>query len=213
MSGQLHELPTSIGPPLVCTDGVWSIAVDSVPGMHGLSVLSRALSEMVAAQARSDRLEVSVERRLRVRENPELVEMFGVESVRLQAEPGALDSLARDPGLFERRLRSLLGSLQRQRYRDALLPADRSASKALVADFDEDEPQRYVLELLSGRRDAQRSAFRITIEGTQGRRLDLSAIPPRWQSIRFHRLPLQCPTQNSPAVRSWQLYSLPKPYL
>ncbi len=177
MSGGARELPTSIGPPLVCADGVWSIAVDAVPSLHGLSVLSRALAEMVSAQARSDRLEVAVERRLRERENPELVEMFGVESVRLQAEPAALESLARDPERFEQRLRSVLGSLQRQRYREALLPADRAATRARVADVADHEPQRCVLELLSGRRDSQRSAFRITVEGASGRRLDLGAIP------------------------------------
>lgn len=177
MSGSLRELPTSIGPPLVFDGEVWSIDVGNVPTLHGLSVLSRALSEMVVSQARSDRLDVAVERRLRERENPELVEMFGIESVRLVAEPDVLDGIARSPEPFERRLRALLGSLQRQRYRDALLCPDRSASKALVAEFDDGDPQIFVLEALSGRRDPRRGAFRITVEGRSPRRLDLAAIP------------------------------------
>lgn len=177
MSGALRELPTSIGPPLVFDGEVWSIDVGNVPTLHGLSVLSRALSEMVVSQARSDRLDVAVERRLRERENPELVEMFGIESVRLVAEPDVLDGIARSPEPFERRLRALLGSLQRQRYRDALLCPDRAASKALVAEFDDGDPQLFVLEALSGRRNPGRGAFRITVEGRSPRRLDLSAIP------------------------------------
>ena len=56
MSGSIRELPTSIGPPLRFDGEVWSIDVSEVPTLHGLSVLSRALSEMVTAQARSDRL-------------------------------------------------------------------------------------------------------------------------------------------------------------
>ncbi|MEY4829776.1 MAG: hypothetical protein RLZZ562_1572, partial [Planctomycetota bacterium] len=175
MSGSIRELPTSIGPPLRFDGEVWSIDVGNVPTLHGLSVLSRALSEMVTAQARSDRLEVTVDRRLRDKENPELAGTFGIESVRLTAEPDSLleivkapdtpEAIARATESFEKRLRALLGSLQRKRYRDALLCADRAASKALVAEFDDGEPQRFVLELLSGRRDSSRSAFRITVEG------------------------------------------------
>ncbi len=177
MSGMLRELPTSIGPPLVFDGDAWSIDVGNVPTLRGLSVLSRALAEMVVAQARSDRLDVSVERRVRERENPQLFEMFGIESVRLSAEPSVLESCARLSDQFERRLRALLGSLQRKRYRDALLCADRSASKALVAEFEDGDPQRFVLEVVSGRTNPGRAAFRITVEGREPRRLDLAAIP------------------------------------
>ena len=59
MSGALRELPTSIGPPLVFDGEVWWMDVGNVPTLHGLSVLSRALSEMVVSQARSDRLDVA----------------------------------------------------------------------------------------------------------------------------------------------------------
>lgn len=177
MSGNQRELKTSIGPPLVFDGEVWSIDVGSVPTLHGLSVLSRALAEMVVAQARTDRLDVAVERRLRERENPELCSMFGIESVRLAVEPSVLDGIVRSPEVFESRLRALLGSLQRQRYRDALLPMPRTDSRALVAEFEGSDPQLFVLEHLCGRRDHNRGAFRITVEGATARRLDLAAIP------------------------------------
>lgn len=176
MDGQ--RLETSLGPQLVREDGVWVLTVGSLPVLHGLSVLSRALAEMVATQARSDRFDVVIERRLRSRENPELVDRFGIDVVKLSAEPSVVDAIAQRPDLFETRLRSVLGSLQRQRYREALLPEDRATSHALVAWFGEGEARcRIVLELVAARRETARGALRITVEGTEARRLDLQSIP------------------------------------
>ena len=126
---------TSLGPQLVFEDGAWHLVVDTLPVLHGLSVLSRALAEMVTAQMRSDRADITIERRLRPRENPELIDRFGIEFVKLAAEHAAIEAIAAQPDLFETRLRAMLGSLQRQRYRDALLPEQRDGSRARVAEF------------------------------------------------------------------------------
>ncbi|HEX6812673.1 MAG TPA: alcohol dehydrogenase catalytic domain-containing protein [Planctomycetota bacterium] len=173
-----HEIPTSLGPALVPGDGCWVLDVTSLPALHGLSVLSRALAEMVIAQARSDRIDVMIERSLRDRENPELIEDFGIELVKLAADVEATATILARPDLLETRLRSLLGSLQRTSYRDALLPQARAGSKALVAEFGDGETrQRYVLEHLHSRREPARGAFRITIEAGSSCRLDLQTIP------------------------------------
>lgn len=173
-----NRLETSLGPPLVRRDGTWVLAVDSLPVLHGLSVLARALAEMVGALVRSDRIDITIERRMRARENPELIEHFGIDQVKLHAEHTVVDALLERPDVFETRLRSLLGSLQRQRYREALLPADRTTSQALVAEFDQGHARcRFVLEYVATRREPGRGAFRITIEGEQGRRLALDSIP------------------------------------
>ena len=172
------RIETSIGPVLAFDESVWAIDLEGLPLLHGLSVLSRALSEMIVGQARSDRIDVSAERRLRPRENPELLEEFGIDLVKVSAEHDTIESIASGPEVFERRLRALLGSLQRQHYRDALLPADRRQSRALVAEFgDPDTRHRFVLEFVAARRDDRRGFFRITIEGCTGRRLDLASIP------------------------------------
>ncbi len=177
MSSAPRQLATSLGPPLVHRDGVWVLDLTSLPILHGLSVLSRALAETVAAQVRSDPIDVVVERRLRVRENPELVETYGVESVRLVAEVDVIDAMVAVPDQLERRLRAVLGSLQRPRFLDALLPADRGSSRALVAEFgDGDARHRFVLEHVA-RRDGQRGAFRLTVERLRTARLDLSRLP------------------------------------
>jgi S-adenosylhomocysteine hydrolase len=175
------RLETSLGPQLRFDAGVWNLAVDTLPVLHGLSVLSRALAEMVTAQMRSERLDIAVERRLRARENPELIDRFGIDSVKLAAEQAAIDAIAAQPERFETRLRAMLGSLQRQRYRDALLPAERTESRALVAEFgDASSRCRIVLEYVPMRRDTTRGSLRFTIEGATGRRLALDSLPHEW---------------------------------
>lgn len=58
---------TSLGPQLEWRDGAWGLDLATLPILHGLSVLSRALAEMVVGHARADRYDVAVERRLRAR--------------------------------------------------------------------------------------------------------------------------------------------------
>jgi hypothetical protein len=104
---------TSLGPPLVQIDGVWRLDLESLPILHGLSVISRALAEMVLAQARGDQVDVTVERKLRASENPELIEIFGIEIVKVAAEVASVAAFVESPEVVETRLRALLGSLQR----------------------------------------------------------------------------------------------------
>jgi len=182
---QREPTETSLGPPLVHNDGVWQLDLESLPILHGLSVISRALSEMVLAQARADRVDVSVERKLRPGENPELIEVFGIEVVKVTAELNPIAEFLDCPEVIETRLRALLGSLQRRRYRDAVMPQDDSAPRALVAHFHPDHPgataessqQRYVLERLATRHDKGRGGLRITIEDLAAPRLDLGHVP------------------------------------
>lgn len=177
-----ERLPTSIGPELVLVGGTWTLDLDELPIIHGLSVLSRALAEMVVTQAKSDRVDVSVERRLRPRENPELISVLGVTLVKVTSELGAVAEIADHPTTFEHHLRALLGNLQRRRYREALLPADPAVPPlALVADFSrsraESADHRFVMEFVPSSRAERRGFLRITIESPEGRRLDLSTIP------------------------------------
>jgi len=179
-------METSLGPPLIHEEGVWRLDLESLPILHGLSVISRALSEMVLAQARADLVDVTVERKLRAGENPELIEVFGIGIVKVTAEVATVAAFIDSPELLEARLRALLGSLQRQRYRSAVMPQDDSAPRALVAYFDveyaersavEIGKQRYVLERLATRKGAGRGGLRITIEDEDAPRLNLDAVP------------------------------------
>lgn len=166
------RLETSLGPPLVRRDGSWVLEVGSLPALHGLSVLARALAEMVVTVARDT--DVVIERRLRPRENPELVGPFGLDLVQLVVDAGTVAAIVAHPEVFETRLRSVLGTLQRQRYRDALLPADRRASRALVAEFD--AGCRIVLEFAL-QPDGRRGRLRLTVDGDARRLVDLTTIP------------------------------------
>ncbi|MBL9079726.1 MAG: hypothetical protein JNL08_19650 [Planctomycetes bacterium] len=173
-------LPTSLGPELVFADGVWHLACAELPTVRGLSVLARALAEMAAAQLRGERVDIAFERRLRPRENPELIDRFGIDAVRLVAEREVAPAIADHPEWFEASLRAMLGSLQRQRFRDALLPTERTASRALVAEFAGAAACRVVLDFVPMRRDGARGALRFTIEGGAGRRLALDTLPHEW---------------------------------
>jgi hypothetical protein len=131
----------------------------------------------VVAQCRPERFEVVGERKLRVRENPELVHEYGIEHVRIEVAAALVDDVLGDPSRFERRLRAVLGSLQRSRFRDALLPAERERTRALLTEFgDGGIATRFLLEQIV-RRDGGRGALRITAEPASGGRVDVSRVP------------------------------------
>ena len=177
MSDASRSLPTSLGPALVREDGAWTLDLGQLAIVHGLSVLARALGEMVVQHARAERFDVVVERKLRGRENPELVEVHGIELVRLAVEPEVVDAILQQPEVFERRLRALLGSLQRAQFRELLLPARRADAVALVAEFgDNGGRQRFLLEHVA-RRDGEAGAFRVTVASAAAARIDLGRLP------------------------------------
>jgi S-adenosylhomocysteine hydrolase len=176
------RLATSLGPELVREEEAWALDLDRLPMIHGLSVLARALAELVVMQVRSEHVDIGVERRLRLRENPELIEQLGVHLVKVVAERAAVADIADHPAVLEHHLRALLGNLQRERYRQVLLPEDETvAPKALLADFShartEPESHRFLLEFVRSGQDGRRGFLRITIEDPRGRHLDLSSIP------------------------------------
>src|SRR5690606_3624979 len=88
---------TSLGPPLVFADGCWCLAADELPVVHGLSVLSRALADMVASELRAGAGDIAIERGLRPRENPELIERFGLDGVHLRVARSLAQHIATAP--------------------------------------------------------------------------------------------------------------------
>lgn len=174
---------TSLGP--VCEphrDG-WRLDLSDLPPIRGLSVLSRALTDAVVAQARSDRADINVERGIRQRENPELLEHLGVTRVRVCAEHETVAEIAEYPSHFGDHLRSLFGTLQRARYREALFSGTPDTPSALVFHFDFPGPGgtgrvrlRFVLECVRSNRPDGEVALRVTIEDPRGRRLSLDSI-------------------------------------
>jgi hypothetical protein len=188
VTGQKTErqpFETSLGPVCEPHSSHWDLDLSDLPPFRGLSVLSRALSDAVVAQACSDRADINVERGIRQRENPELLEHLGVTRVRVCAEHETVAEIAQHPDRFGDRLRALFGTLQRARYRDALFSAEQpGGSRALVFHFDfppleEGAPVRlrFVLERVRSNRPDGESALRVTIEDPRGRRLSLDSIP------------------------------------
>lgn len=179
--GQAPAVETSLGFPAKPVGSLWALDLTDLPLIHGLSVVSRALSEEIVAQAKSDRIDINVERSVSPRENPELLRDYGVTLIKVCAEHESVRSIADHPEACEHHLRALLGFLQQKSYRESLLPADRfSPSKALVADFSNastEMPNRFVMEFVRSSVDSTFGFLRITIEDPCGRRLNLESMP------------------------------------
>ena len=102
---------TSLGPSIERQGGCWTIDLTDLPIFHGLSILSMALGEMIIAQANSDRIDITVERKVSYRENPELLKQMGISLIKVSAERAAITKTADDPETFQDRLRAILGTL------------------------------------------------------------------------------------------------------
>jgi len=183
-SSGVDRFESSLGPEVSRTGSGWATDLTELPIYHGLSVLSHALAEMVVAQARSDRIDINVERAVRVRENPELRGDLGVTLVKICADHDMGSEIAQHPLLFEEHLRSLLGTLQWGRYRRALFP-DSGPAETLLFYFEfpceHGAPRRcrFVLEFIGSNREEAEGFLRVTVEDPDGRHLDLSAIAHR----------------------------------
>ena len=173
-----ERLETSLGIPAIAEQDCWALRLDELPVLRGLSVLSRALGEMTLTQVRRDRVDVSIERSVRPKENPELYAEFGIKLVKLCAEREVIDAIAAHQDIFQDHLRTILGTLQRPRYRAALFPEQGESPRALLLDLEFPTIEvRAILERLTSRRDDDDAFLRITIEDPAARRLDLASIP------------------------------------
>ena len=173
---------TSLGPVAVRRGSVWTLDLSQLPIFHGLSVLARALTDLVVEQIRTDRVDVAVERPVNGRENPELLDALGVTCVKVCGEHSVLREFGANPERLEDQLRALLGTIQRRAYREALFPSNGGRPKALVFHFEGSEGgrrsrHRATLEPVCSATGSGRRYLRITIDVTDGRRLALASLP------------------------------------
>ena len=186
MTKAVPPFETTLGPICEYRQGAWHLDLAELPLIHGLSVLSRGLADILSEDMRSHRGEITVERRLRLRENPELLELFGVGYVRLHLDEEVSREFIDNPRAIENHLRTILGTLQRQRYRSLLL-ADAPERKALVFEFDLnrcDDRCRAILERCDAGGGGSQGFLRITFERVGYRNLDLRTLA----HVRVHDL-------------------------
>ena len=176
MSQTRDEFETSLGATCVREGAAWRLDLTQLALIHGLSVLSRALSEMLVERHRAQPGELVFERRLRPRENPELIDAHRVGRIRLHVGAALGKGLSQDRDALEGRIRTILGTLQRPRYRELLFA---ESSLALVFDFalpGEELPCRALLEWLPGEGE-QLGVLRLIFEERGRRNLDLNTLP------------------------------------
>lgn len=171
-------IETTLGRPITREGEDLVLNLVDLPVFRGLSVLSRALGEIFDVQAQDARVDVSIERAIRPSENPELRAEFGLNRIRLHVERELARRIARDRERLQDCLRTILGTLQRPQYRDALFATGETPSCALVFRLDvAQQSTRFVLECIPSRNTPGERALRLTIEDPRGRRLDLSSLP------------------------------------
>ncbi|PIE24131.1 MAG: hypothetical protein CSA62_04835 [Planctomycetota bacterium] len=176
MSKKGEDFATSLGAICVREGEAWHLDLRQMALIHGLSVLSRGLAEMLIERYRADPGELVFERQLRPRENPELIEVHGVGRIRLHVGASLGKRLSKDRDALEWRIRTMLGTLQRPGYRNLLFA---EASRALVFDFaltGEGLPCRALIEWLPGEAE-QLGMLRLIFEERGRRSLDLRTLP------------------------------------
>ncbi len=170
-------IETSLGTSCVRRGSDWMLDLTDLPLFHGLSVLARALGEIVIEQATDDRIDIAVDRALRPRENPELLEHLGVERVKLEGDHAFVASLVTDPDAFQDRLRALFGTLQRPRYRGVLFDDDPLTALVFPFAFPGGTDATFLLERLVPAQRSDVCYLRITVENPARPRLDLGRLP------------------------------------
>lgn len=178
MNAAGQPIETTLGRSITRIDGEQVLDLTGLPVFRGLSVLSRALGEMFETQVRDAQVDVSIERAVRPTENPELIREFGLQRIRLCVERDLAHRLLDERERLQDCLRTILGTLQRPRYRDAIFPPSEDPSRALVFRLEiANEMTRFLLERIPASHEPNEYALRLTIEDPSGRRLDLSSLP------------------------------------
>lgn len=172
---------TALGPAAERTGSIWTLDLTGLPIFRGLSVVSRALGDLLIEQSAADVVDVVVERSVNPRENPELREVLGISRIKVSGEPSIMSRLIENTERLQDQLRVVFGTLQRQRYREALIPPDDRSTRALLFDFEGSNDggleYRAALEAVPSPKVAGQRHLRLTIDRRDGHRLHLRALP------------------------------------
>jgi len=175
-------IPTSLELPLVREGDTLRIDLADLPIFFGFSILSRDIAEKIINRYHLDRIDIEVEKRVKLAETPELAALQ-VEYIKITGDYDVFDHLLADRDAFIEDVTTVFGSLQMQRWRKHIYPDDPDAeSQALVFLHERrleqgDYPYRVILERLRSSKKPDKFFLRAIFEGLDRKRLDLSSFP------------------------------------
>jgi len=175
-------IPTSLELPLVREGDTLRIDLADLPIFFGLSILSRDIGEKIISRYHLDRIDIEVEKRVKLAETPELAALQ-VEYIKITGDYEVFDHILADKDAFFEDITAVFGSLQMQRWRRHIYPEDPDGeSQALVflqaRRLDTgDYPFRVILERLRSSKKPDKYFLRAIFEGLDRKRLDLSSFP------------------------------------
>ena len=175
-------IPTSLELPLVREGDTLRIDLADLPIFFGLSILSRDIGEKIINRYHLDRIDIEVEKRVKLAETPELAALQ-VEYIKITGDYEVFDHILADRDAFIEDVTTVFGSLQMQRWRKHIYPDDPDAvSQALVFPQERrldtgDYPYRVILERLRSSKKQDKYFLRAIFEGLDRKRLDLASFP------------------------------------
>jgi hypothetical protein len=168
--------------PLVREGDTLRIDLAGLPIFFGLSILSRDIAEKIINRYHLDRIDIEVEKRVKLAETPELANLQ-VEYIKITGDYEVFDHILDHKDAFIEEVTAVFGSLQMRRWRKHIYPEEAdSESKALVFLHARrleqgDYPYRVVLERVRSSKKPDKYFLRAVFEGLDGKRLDLSSFP------------------------------------
>jgi hypothetical protein len=175
-------IPTSLELPLVREGETLRIDLGDLPIFFGLSILSRDVGEKIINRYHLDRIDMEVEKRVKLAETPELAALQ-VEYIKVTGDYEVFEPILTDKDAFFDEVTTVFGSLQMRRWRKHIYPANpKAASKALVFLFRRSsqagpDEYRVILDRVRSSKKPDKFFLRARYERLDRKRLDLTSFP------------------------------------
>ncbi|MFC1889591.1 hypothetical protein ACFL4G_07525 [Thermodesulfobacteriota bacterium] len=177
-----QEIPTSLEIPIIREGKILGIDLKDLPIIFGLSILSNDICHKIISRHDLDRVDIEIEKKVKRAETPQLAALR-IENIKVTGDYAVFEKILGDEGAFQEDMTAIFGTFQMQRWRKHIYPQDPDTlSKALVFPrtrrLDTGNYNfRIILERLQSSKKVDKFFLRATVEGLEGRHLDLSSFP------------------------------------